>query len=209
MAEQTPKELGSEVRRLERLIAENRRQGDMLRRTTAALVFGAVGLLVSLSVPWVMARPTEYTSEFSTSNTITRWADGWLLLGRSLSGGAKAGGSVVMVILILLIPTLAVLCVVLVLSPGPQAAMTATILGWLAAAVTGIIFILGFSGGSGFVSGSGLVMAAGSSVVVAIAANALRTALGSVPRPARPSLAELLPPIIVASAPRQDDAPDS
>lgn len=209
MVEQAPEDLGSEVRRLERLISEIRRDGDVLRRSTALLMLGAVGLLVSLSVPWLMVRPTAYTSGSPTSNTITGWADGWLMFGRALSDEPQMGESVVMVLQILVMMTLVALCLVLVLSPSTQAAMTTMILGGLASVVPGLLFIVGFSKESDVVSGSGLLMAAGSAVVVAIAAHTLHTALPRAPQPAKRSLVDLLPPITRASTPGQNDTPNS
>jgi hypothetical protein len=171
-------DLGARVLRLERKVVAEQARCDKLRQVTAGMVLSIVGLIVSTFLPWLVDGSRDYQSLSVPldGGGVTVWSDGWGYASRGMEGGGDA--SFLLVVAVLAPVLLAVCGFVLLVFPGTRLAVGTAIFGWCAGAGFGWCYLLFSLAGEGTErSGSGVLAAGSSAVALAIAAQAMRSAL--------------------------------
>lgn len=160
----------TEVRQLRIRLADLETRIEAGRRITAGLVFALVGLLVGFSLPWVMTTRSAYDDIVGVDNGITTWLDGWMLFGKAV-GDLGVGWLFLPATVLPMV--LAVLVVILLRSLSHRVAMAVVVLGWVGFVGLTLTWVASLS--AVFSSaGSGLLVAAGASIVAALSGWSVR-----------------------------------
>lgn len=181
-------DLGARVFRLEREVATERARCDRLRHVTAGMVLSIAGLIASTFMPWLVNGPRH---SWSLSAPLdggdgTASFDGWGYALWAMEWGTDGDGDAayLVVVLMTLAPVLLAVCgFVLLVSPGTRLAVGTAIFGWCVGACLGSFYLLSIAGNVTLTTtetelfGSGVPAAGSSAVALAIAAQAMRSAL--------------------------------